>query len=59
MVIKFNRMMVRNDLEIVRLKEIGPKICVECIRLRQSHVMKIISVVVVKVVNWKHVQSPT
>jgi len=31
MVIRFNYMMVRNDLGIVRLKEIEPKICVEYI----------------------------
>jgi len=29
MVIRFNCIMVRNDLGIVRLKEIGPKIYVE------------------------------
>jgi len=40
MVIRFNCMMVRNDLGIVRLKEIGPKICVEYITLKQSHVIK-------------------
>ena len=29
MIIRFNCMMVRNDSGIVRLKEIGPEICVE------------------------------
>jgi len=42
-------------LAIVRLKEIGPKIWVEYITLKQSDVIKIISALVVRVVNWKHV----
>jgi len=53
MVVRFNFMMVRNDLGILRLKEIGPKICVEYITLKQSHVIKNISALVVRVVNWK------
>ena len=52
MVIRFNCMLMRNDLGIVmRLKEIEPKICVEYITLRQSNVIKNISVLVVRVVN--------
>jgi len=48
-------MMVRNDLGVVRLKEIGPKICVAYIILKQSHVVKNTSALLVIVVNWKHV----
>jgi len=55
MVIKFHCMMVKNDLGIVRLKEIGPEICVEYVTLKQLHVIKNISALVVRVVNWKHV----
>jgi len=47
--------MVKNDLGIVRLKEIGPKICVEYITLKQPHVIKNIGALVVRVVNRKHV----
>jgi len=47
--------MVRNDLGNLRLKEIGPKICVEYITLKQSYVIKNISALVVRDVNWKHV----
>jgi len=43
MIIRFYFMMVRNDFGIVRLKEIGPGICVEYITLKQSHVIKNIS----------------
>jgi len=52
MVIRFNCMVVKNNLGIVRLKEIGTKICVEWITLK--HVIKIISALVVIVVKWKH-----
>jgi len=54
MIIRFNCMTVRNDLGIARLKEIGPKICVEYLTLKQSHVIKNISALVVRVANWKH-----
>jgi len=47
-------MTVRNDLGIARLKEIGSKIYVEYITLKQSHVIKNITALVVKVVNLKH-----
>jgi len=40
MVIRFNCMMVRNDSGIVRLKEIGSKICVEYITLKQLYLIK-------------------
>jgi hypothetical protein len=54
MVVTFNCMMARNNLAIVRLKEIGPKICVEYITLKQSYVIKNINVLVVRVMNGKH-----
>jgi hypothetical protein len=54
MVIRFNCLMVRNDLGKVRLKEIRRKICVEYITLKQSHVIKIICALVVRVVKWKY-----
>jgi len=54
MVVRFNCMMVRNDLEIVRLKEIRSKICVEYIILKESHIIKNIIALVIRVVNWKH-----
>jgi len=55
MVIRFNCMMVRHDLGIVRLKDIGPMICVEYTTLKQSHVVKSISALLVRIVDWKHV----
>jgi len=51
MVIRFNCMTVGINLGIMRLKEIEPKICVEYITLKQSHIIKNINVLVVRVVN--------
>jgi len=42
MVVRFDCMMVRNDLGIVRLNEIGPKICVECITLKERNCFVVI-----------------
>jgi len=51
MVVRFNCMMVKNDLGIVRLKEIRHKICVEYITLKKSYVVKNISALMARVVN--------